>query len=321
MLENLGFSGEAQALFERARTLARAAGHRQYEAIATGNLGLALHGVGRYPEAQALFERHRALAREIGDRLGEASASGNLGLVLRAQGRLAEARDHHRHHLELSREIGYRKGEALAERHLGYAALGLGALRDARGHFDRSLAATRQLGDRLNEWQALSALATLDEEEGDVATAGLRFEEADRLRREIGHAVSAADAFLSRGAYFARLERFEDARPELDAALGLARQRSVPDVEVAVLAWRTRLPGDEREGTTAAALEALKRHGEHVGPVTRLSAHWLLFQATGDRAHAREARRLLDDLLAKAPPECREAMRTGVRLHREILAG
>ena len=45
-----------------------------------------------------------------------------------------------------------------------------------------------------------------------------------------------------------------------------------------------------------------------------------LFRATGDREHLAEAKRLLDEMLALVAEEHHEAMRTGVRVNREILA-
>ena len=46
----------------------------------------------------------------------------------------------------------------------------------------------------------------------------------------------------------------------------------------------------------------------------------LLWQATGDRAHLEESKRLLDEALGKVPAEYHEAMRTNLRLNREIMA-
>jgi hypothetical protein len=47
---------------------------------------------------------------------------------------------------------------------------------------------------------------------------------------------------------------------------------------------------------------------------------FLLWQATHDRAHLAEAKRLLDFMVEHAPPDCRESMLANVRLHREIAA-
>jgi hypothetical protein len=50
----------------------------------------------------------------------------------------------------------------------------------------------------------------------------------------------------------------------------------------------------------------------------RMEAQWLLFRAMGDAARLAAARTHLDDLVAHAPPECREAMVENVPLHRAV---
>jgi hypothetical protein len=45
----------------------------------------------------------------------------------------------------------------------------------------------------------------------------------------------------------------------------------------------------------------------------------MLWKATGDRAHLAEAKRLLDEILAKNPPEHHAAMLRNVRVNREIV--
>ena len=47
---------------------------------------------------------------------------------------------------------------------------------------------------------------------------------------------------------------------------------------------------------------------------------WLLFRATGDRAHLEEAKRLLDESVAHVDEETRTSMLTNLRLNREIMA-
>ena len=46
---------------------------------------------------------------------------------------------------------------------------------------------------------------------------------------------------------------------------------------------------------------------------------WLLYQATGDRAHLEAAKRLLDEALARVPAEYHESMCRNRRVNREIL--
>ena len=51
----------------------------------------------------------------------------------------------------------------------------------------------------------------------------------------------------------------------------------------------------------------------------RMACRLFLYRATGDCAHAAEARRMLDELRANAPEEYHESMMTNVPIHREIL--
>ena len=70
----------------------------------------------------------------------------------------------------------------------------------------------------------------------------------------------------------------------------------------------------------AAALASLAAHEGLAGMLAAMEARFLLWQATRDPAHLAEAKRLLDHLVAHAPPDCRESMLANVRLHREIAA-
>jgi len=63
-----------------------------------------------------------------------------------------------------------------------------------------------------------------------------------------------------------------------------------------------------------AALDASRACEDWPG---KLYGLWL---ATGDRLHLAEAKRLLDEHLARNPPEYRDSMCRNVRVNREILA-
>jgi hypothetical protein len=57
-----------------------------------------------------------------------------------------------------------------------------------------------------------------------------------------------------------------------------------------------------------------------IDAAARLEARFLLFRATGDTTHLREAKSLLDRALELASPEVRPLMRERLRLHRDVLA-
>ena len=71
-------------------------------------------------------------------------------------------------------------------------------------------------------------------------------------------------------------------------------------------------------GDAPAAAAALAANDGRIMIRERLEAHWLLGRVTGDPAHLAQARRLLDHLVANAPPECRTAMVRNVPLHRAV---
>jgi hypothetical protein len=73
------------------------------------------------------------------------------------------------------------------------------------------------------------------------------------------------------------------------------------------------LPG----GDAKAAAEALAAAG---ADAESAGLRFLLWQATGERAHLAAAKRLLDESFAKMPPEHHAAMLANVRVNREIAA-
>lgn len=107
-----------------------------------------------------------------------------------------------------------------------------------------------------------------------------------------------------------RLERGEAVDEE--AIEFLRRQRCRSEVTLA-LATAALLPA----GSPAAAFEELAAAGP---AADHRQIRWLLWQATGDRAHLAGAKELLDRTLSRTPRHCRESMLTNVRVHREILA-
>ena len=76
------------------------------------------------------------------------------------------------------------------------------------------------------------------------------------------------------------------------------------------------LPG----GTAADALRAFAETESKLEAEERMSARSLLWRATGDRAHLAEAKRLLDESLAKVPAEHHATTLANVRVNREITA-
>ena len=313
--EALGRFPEAREHHERAVALARETGDRRHEASGTGKMGAVLVGLGHFTAGLEHLERHLALARETGDRNGEAIATGSLGVSSQCLGRFAEAREYVERHLALAQEIGNSFSEAHALANLGLLWHVLGRPLDARKHLERSIVLARELGARRVGGWAVQVLGELAVEQGDAAAAERRFAEALDLRHAIGSRDGEAETLLARGALLARLSRTDEARVSLREALVIARELSLPGVELLAAAGLATLPG----GDADAVLALLRTHEDRAPHIMRMEARFLLWRATRDPAHLAEAKRRLDFLVEHAPPECRESMLANVRLHREIV--
>ena len=133
------------------------------------------------------------------------------------------------------------------------------------------------------------------------------------MRRGIGHGDGIADSLIELGDLHRRAGDAEAARTALDEAVSLSREQGRPPQIALALAMLACLP----DGDAGAAVTALGDAGE-TGDSPRL--RWLLHQATGDRAHLAEAKRLLDESLGKVPVEYHESMLTSLRVNRDIVA-
>jgi hypothetical protein len=114
----------------------------------------------------------------------------------------------------------------------------------------------------------------------------------------------------------AQASRGERGREQLAAARDLAREVGVPGCETIARCRLALLEG----GDATDALAAFAEHESRLSTVERRDAVLLLWKATGDRAHLQEARRLLDEALAQAPEEHREALCRNLLRNSEVLA-
>ena len=218
--------------------------------------------------------------------------------------------------LVLSREIGHRLGEANATGNLGIVFASQGRLVEAREHYERYLGLTRELRDRQGEAIALYNLGNVLREEGETAAAQARLLECLALCEEIGYQHMAASAHLVLGSIRAAAGDGASGRASLAAARDMAARIGRPGVETLARCHLACLPGGDR----ADALAAFTANAERLEVEECREARWLLWRATGDRAHLAEAKRLLDEALSTQPAEDHAAMLTNVPLHREIVA-
>ncbi len=313
-LVSQGRTDEALARFERQAELARKVGDRRSEAAAAGNIGIVYQQQNRLGDAHRQCERGLVLLREIGDRRGESSNALQVGVTSFIEGRLDAARGHFEGCLSLSREIGDRRTEGLALANLGEVLSSLGRLGEARARVGEGLAIAAEVGDRRAAGYMLGGDADVAWNQGRTDDAEARLSEAMSIFDDVGDRAGQAMVRASLGALLARTGDTVAARGMLDAARDAAIAAGHPSAEALSLVHLATLPG----GDVSAAEAALARLAPLLDARTRMDARHALFRTTGQREHLDEAKRLLDELLALNPPECRDAMLANVRLHREI---
>jgi tetratricopeptide (TPR) repeat protein len=237
---------------------------------------------------------------------------GNLGGVVQSLGLCAEAREHHENCLARSREVGDRRGEAIALLNLGMVWIDLGEPRRAAEWFRASLALCREIAAPYPEGFALMGLGHVADLEGDPAAAARVFEECLALRRAIGQSDGVAETLLELADIRRRTGDAEGARTALDESVALTREQGATSKLVRGLALLACLPGGDARAAEAALADAGESGDARE---TRL----VLWQATHDRVHLVNGKRLLDDHLARNPAQYHDAMRKNVRWNREIL--
>ncbi|MBZ0100714.1 MAG: CHAT domain-containing protein [Thermoanaerobaculia bacterium] len=239
---------------ERALVLAERASTPVEQAAALRLLGRVAVKRGNYDEAAARAGRALALAEVAGDRRGTALAHEDLGFVDLDRRRLAAALDHYRRALSLHAEEANVAGRVRALLHVAIVLL-------TQGNGDDALAST----DR--------ALAVAGGDGGDAA--------------------SQAWARYLRGQALRALERFDEARAELERALVTRREQHDARGEAWLLGRLGQLAAEQERPA-----EALARYREALAIWRRLddwrAAAWFLLEAArasdriGETERARE---------------------------------
>ena len=315
VLQALGRQEEALDCSQRVAAAAREMGDLRIEGKCCDNLGILLQSLGRVEEARRSYERAVEIADRVGDRMSQAVGRVNLGSALREQDRLAEARECLVTALDIGREIRDPINQAISLDNLGAAALSMGDHDEARRCFEEALALCRQVGSRRDESYVLENQARLAEDEGRDDDAVLLLEESLGLRREIKYPLGEASTLAILGGVLVRQGRIEQARAAFDEAMRLATAHESPGPLLRALAGRAELA----DGASDALRAALGRYAGKVEREDEIRAWWALWRSTGDAKALAEARRLLAERVARAPPEYQVSMRTSVPLHRGIL--
>ncbi len=171
---------------EFALASARRLHHREGEAVALGNLGVAYHDLGETHRAIKLFEEALLIDCEIGNRGGESTDLGNLGNAYFTLGEIPCAIQYFERALLITREIGDRRGEGNVLGSLGIAYSDLGETRRAIEFYEQQLEIVREVGDRRSEGITVVNLGSAYHDLGETRRALHIYEQCLDLAREVG---------------------------------------------------------------------------------------------------------------------------------------
>jgi tetratricopeptide (TPR) repeat protein len=214
--------------------------------------------------------------------------------------------------LEIALEIGAGHIETVCSFNLGLTEYSLGLPEEGLRRIAHAVKLSRKLKMVRYTAHALLAEAVCWEDDDRAEQCA---ENSLTLFRQVQDRGGEAMALLCRGRVAVRRGETEKAMSILENAAELAREVSLPQVKAHALACRATLPG----GDAARAAKVLAAEAQHIGVLTSMDAHFLLWQATRDEAHLKEAHRLLRELRDHAPEDCRDSMIRNVPLHREIM--
>jgi len=274
----------AQELFMQALELHRLLGNRRQEGWELSFLGKTALYLGDLDRARELYGKSITIHREMSDTTWEAYALGDLGWIHDRRGEPREAFENYTQAYEISRTTDNRRAQAMALQGMArswialgraeegvrllkqaidlyqgthdslgriHAVLDLGrafqALSDtqqAADYFYRALAISREQKTLMTEAVALSAVAKLERDRGNLAEAAAAIEDALRIIESIRPKVAAqrqrVSFFASRRDYYdfyvdlqMRLHESDPAGGHLAAALAAserARARGLLDL-------------------------------------------------------------------------------------------
>ncbi|MBL9115594.1 MAG: tetratricopeptide repeat protein [Verrucomicrobiaceae bacterium] len=256
---------------------ARQTGHREAEAKALGNLGIAYRQLGEPRKAMELHEHALVIDRELEDRKGEGNALGNLGIAYADLGEPRKAIEFYEEALVIAREIGNRLGEGAVLGNLGLAHADLGEPRKAIGFYEQALVIAREIGDRLGEGAALGNLGIAHADLGEPRKAIGYYEQHRDIAREIGDRRGEGNALGNLGIAYRQLG-------EPRKAIEFYEQSLVIDREMG------NRPGEQNALWNSAL--ANNQLGDRAEAIRRAREALALYEATEDPTAAR-VRKLL----------------------------
>lgn len=219
----LGHTAQARRTLEEAVRLARACGDPAPLAVASGNLGILLIGLGDKESAQAAFREALDAARRADAHWLTAYLTGHLGVLAQDRCDLHEAAKCYQRACDLAELIGDQRSAVLW-------TMNLGSVRYERAQYTQAIELLTQ-GRELaaaQESQSLvagadlligSCLVALHEHDKGMA----RIDQGRALAQEIGDQQRILMGYLHKGRALVKIEQLEQARSMLQEGLSKAQ--------------------------------------------------------------------------------------------------
>ena len=237
----MGELDDAERVFGRTLEIGQADGDDLLVARATNNLGMIANIRGQRSEALAMYQLAIPAYQRLGNASGIAESYHNMAITLRDEGRLAAADECEVRAIEFAREASNARMVALAR--LGRAELSL-----YRGDAALAGASARMvarefaaLPDPAGEADAHRLSALAALAAGEVDEARTEIETAVGLARGAGAALAEAEALRARAALFAAVGASGDARADGEAAAAIYERIGAAEELAAVRDWLARL--------------------------------------------------------------------------------
>jgi len=214
-----GDDAEAKTLYEEALTTYRELGDRDGIGYALRSLANVVLAQGDFSTARTLYEESLEIARELGDFHTVGGLLGAIGEVAGEQGDYTAARKLLEECLAMQRERGDRWTQGWTLARLGRVVHGIGDDPVARDLFREALTIQQELGDQWGIAWFLEGIAPVEFALSGAGPAARIWGAAERLRKEIGAPMPAAD------------------RPRYDRQVAAARL-AAQDHHTLDMAWR-----------------------------------------------------------------------------------
>jgi CHAT domain-containing protein len=182
----MGDDEKALEILNQALAIYRKIPDRRSQAVTLRYLAEVAQHHHRCEPERALYNEALAIDRAAGLERGQAQDLHGMAVALNCAQNYRQAADVGAESRDLYQRLGDRLGLAQVLTELGNAQRMAGMRTDARQSLDRSLTLNREIGSPLNQSSALSELAKLDHEDGEL----------DRAAAEIAEAIDLADGVL-----------------------------------------------------------------------------------------------------------------------------